>query len=83
MDYESEGLLHEMFRRQAAATPDKVAVIAEDGQQLTFRELDHQTDVLAMALNLKGVVPGTSVCIYMEKCIAYTISYIAILKAGE
>ena len=24
MDYESKGLLHEMFARQAKATPDKV-----------------------------------------------------------
>ncbi|XP_070554169.1 uncharacterized protein [Ptychodera flava] len=82
MEYESQGLLHDMFTRQAKLTPDAVAVVSDDGRKMTFGELDAKTDCLATNLRILGVVPDSIVGIYMEKCIEYTISYIAILKAG-
>ena len=83
MDYEKHGCLHEMFIRQAKATPDNIAVVTADGRQMTFRELDEATDVLATNLRNKGVVPDSVVGIYMPKILEYPISYIAILKAGK
>ncbi|XP_013384730.1 uncharacterized protein LOC106154791 [Lingula anatina] len=82
MEYENQGLLHEMFVRQAKATPDKIAVVTDSGKQVTFAELDELTDILATALRIKGVKPNTSVGIYLERCLEYTIAYIAILRAG-
>ncbi|XP_033112958.1 linear gramicidin synthase subunit D-like isoform X1 [Anneissia japonica] len=82
MDYEKQGCLHDMFIRQAAKTPDAVAVVAENGRQMTFKELDYVTEVLAYNLRSKGVRPDAIVGIYMEKCIEYTVSYIAALRAG-
>ncbi|XP_077984922.1 uncharacterized protein LOC144439501 [Glandiceps talaboti] len=82
MDYESQGLLHDMFTRQAKLTPNNVAIVSDDGQKLTFRELDSLTDCLATNLRIKGVLPDSIVGIYMEKCIEYSLAYIAILKAG-
>ena len=81
-DYEKQGLLHDMFRRQAKLTPDKVAVIEATGRQMTFAELDRASDILATNLLVKGVKPDTCVGIYLDKCIDFTVSYIAILKAG-
>ena len=83
MNYENEGLLHEMFSRQAKKTPDDVAVVTDGGVTMTFKELDEATDVLAMTLRIKGVKANSIVGIYMEKCMEYVVSYIAILKAGE
>jgi non-ribosomal peptide synthetase component F len=80
--YEDNGLLHEMFLRQAQTTPDAIAVVDADGNQLTFAELDRLSEILALNLRHKGVVPDTCVAIYMDKCIEYVISYIAILRAG-
>ena len=83
MNYENEGLLHEMFMRQAKKTPDNVAIVTAEGRTLTFKELDDATDVLAKKLMRIGVKPNSIVGIYMERCLEYTISYIAILKAGR
>ena len=81
-DYEKQGLLYDMFRRQAKLTPDKVAVIEATGRQMTFAELDRASDILATNLLVKGVKPDTCVGIYLDKCMDFTVSYIAILKAG-
>jgi len=40
------------------------------------------TDVLAAKLRSIGVTKNTMVGIMMERCLEYTISYIAIHKAG-
>lgn len=83
MDYESLGLLQDMFLRQARATPDKVAVVSADGRQMTYRELDKVTDIMATNLRIRGVKPDSIVGIYMERCLEYVLSYIAILRAGK
>lgn len=80
--YENFGCLHDMFKRQALATPEKLAVVANEGEQLTFSELDKKTDVLATCLRRKGVTVDSAVGIHMERCIEYVVAYIAILKAG-
>ena len=80
--YETQGLLHEMFKKQANLTPDSLAVIEATGRQMTFAELDKASDILADNLSLKGVKPDTCVGIYLDKSLDYTVTYIAILKAG-
>lgn len=83
MEYENEGLLHEMFQRQAMSTPDKVAVVSifED-RTVTFGELDIWSDRLAATLQQKGAAPDRCVGICMDKTVDFVITYIAILKAG-
>lgn len=73
--------VHELFRDQAAKTPDRIAVVAGD-QQLTFRELDRQTDLLAAYLQAQGVTVETTTGIYMDTSLAYLIGCLAIWKAG-
>lgn len=82
MDYENEGLLHEMFIRQAEATPDKIAIVEPGGRQLTFRDLHGDSDVLAKTLKRIGVQPDSCMGIYLDKSIEFSVTYIAILKAG-
>ena len=83
MEYESQGLLHEMFVHQARLTPDKIAVFSGEGQAATFRQLDEWTDALAVSLRHRGLVPDRCVAIYMEKSIEFVVAYIAILRAGK
>lgn len=81
-DYEKLGLIHEIFTRQAKATPEKIAVI--DGErELTFSQLDEASDILAVTLGHRGVRADSCVAIYMHKSIEFTVAYIAILKAGN
>ena len=82
MGYERDGLLHEQFSRQARATPDNVAIVAGNGQRMTYKEVDSVTDDLAKNLRFKGVVPDSIVGIYMERRLEYALCYIAVLKAG-
>ncbi len=73
--------LHDLFRQQAAKTPDATAVVGDD-IELTFRELDTVTDLLAGYLQSQGVGVDDLVGIYMETSVAYVIAYLAALKAG-
>lgn len=73
--------LHELFREQAAKTPEATAVVG-DGMSLTFGALDAQTDLLARYLQHQGVGVDALVGIYMETSVAFVIAYLAALKAG-
>jgi len=84
MEYEDQGLLHHMFVRAAKKYPDRVAVVGAKGSQMTYKELDEATDILAANICLRpGFQAGHSIVgIYMERCLNYVVAYIAILKAG-
>ena len=82
--YEKEGLLHEMFERQARATPDEVAVVSvTEDLTATFAELDQWSTALAAQLQQRGAAPDRCVAICLDKGMDFVISYIAILKAGK
>ncbi|XP_069130390.1 uncharacterized protein [Argopecten irradians] len=81
-DYKEQGLLHEMFSRQAEATPSQVALVEADGSHMTFKELEDRTNILAGYLRSQGVGTDKCVGIYLNKSINFSLSYIAILKAG-
>jgi thioester reductase-like protein/amino acid adenylation domain-containing protein len=73
--------LHQLFRRQAAATPDVLAV-EDDAHRLTYRQLDRLTDAMAGYFQQSGVHFDVPVGIFMETCADYVLPYIAALKAG-
>lgn len=81
-DYDAEGALHYMFRNQAKRTPDKIAVVDHDGRSITFKQLDEWTDIVGTYLINQGCIVGSTVGVLMERCLEWTISYIAIHKAG-
>src|ERR1019366_3593173 len=73
--------IHELVDRQAAATPDAIAVRFED-HALTYRELMAGVDNLARRLTGAGVGPETPGAIYLERSVEYVIAMLAALKAG-
>lgn len=84
--YRSSGLwgdlpIAEEFHRVAAADPNRMAVIAEEGA-LTYRELDELTDRLAVGLLGLGLRPGDRVIVQATNRIKTVVAWYGLLKAG-
>jgi amino acid adenylation domain-containing protein len=80
-DYDRDAPVHEHFARQAARTPDAVAVI--DAQRtILYGDLDRQANRLANYLRTAGAGPGTSIGVAFERSIALPATLLAILKVG-
>ena len=70
-----------LFSRQAARNPEAISLIAGD-KQVTYREVDDQSTLLAAYLRSLGVRSGTLVGVAMGRTEKLVISLLAILKAG-
>ncbi|MEM7537974.1 MAG: amino acid adenylation domain-containing protein, partial [Chloroflexota bacterium] len=73
--------VHQLFERQAKATPDAVAVVYQQ-DALTYAELDTRANQLADHLQSLGVGPDVLVGICVERSLAMIIGLLAVLKAG-
>ncbi|KAK4126781.1 non-ribosomal peptide synthetase [Parathielavia appendiculata] len=73
--------VHDMFARQAAATPNALAVSAWDGD-LTYHQLDELSDRLACHVRSLGVGPECFIPFAFEKSKWVPVTQLAILKAG-
>ena len=80
VDY-PQSSVHGLFSRQAALTPDAVAVRA-DGKSCTYRELDERSNQIAHRLLALGVKMETAVGLCAESSAQAVIAILAILKAG-
>ncbi|MCA1005322.1 AMP-binding protein [Rhodococcus hoagii] len=76
----SESLV-DAWKERVAAHPDGVAVRYFDGT-LTSRELDEESDALAVGLQERGVRQGDRVGIYLQNIPQYAISMLALWKVG-
>ncbi|MER5218670.1 amino acid adenylation domain-containing protein, partial [Streptomyces sp. NPDC002838] len=70
-----------LFERQAAATPDAVAVIC-GARSLTYRELDTLADRVARELVARGVGPETVVGLALPRSADLVVALLGVLKAG-
>ncbi|WP_027084592.1 non-ribosomal peptide synthetase [Cohnella panacarvi] len=73
--------LQEMFRRQSALTPDRIAAAFED-ERLAYRELDARADRIAKRLIESGLSPEEPVGLMAERSAAMMAGMLGILKAG-
>jgi amino acid adenylation domain-containing protein len=80
-DYPGERCVHELFERQAAETPDAIAVVLEE-QSLTYAELNTRANRLAHHLRTLAVGPEVRVAICMERSLEMAVALFATLKAG-
>lgn len=69
------------FRQQVHCNPDLIAVREQD-QQITYRQLDEQSDQLAACLSAAGVVAGDIVALLLPRSVAMVQSCLAVLKLG-
>lgn len=73
--------IHDAFAKQAAQTPEAVAVSAGD-VTVTYRELDERANRLAHRLQSLGVGPEVPVAIALKRSPHVIVSFLAVLKAG-
>ncbi|WP_445234360.1 amino acid adenylation domain-containing protein, partial [Duganella rhizosphaerae] len=78
---EPELCLHELFERQAAASPDAVAV-NDERDSLSYRQLNERSNQLARHLAQLGVAPDARVAVCAERGVGMVVALLAILKAG-
>ncbi len=79
--YERDASIDQLFARQAARTPDAVA-LEDERASLTYAELDARANRLAGHLRALGVATETPVAIALERGVALPVAVLAILKAG-
>ncbi|MFH8347402.1 amino acid adenylation domain-containing protein [Streptomyces sp. NPDC018045] len=70
-----------LFERQAAATPDAVAVVF-DGATSTYREVNTRANRLAHRLIEHGVGPERRVALLLPRSAELVVAMLAVLKAG-
>ncbi|MGI5175039.1 amino acid adenylation domain-containing protein [Dactylosporangium sp. CA-152071] len=73
--------IHELFERQAALTPDAVAVL-QGADRLTYAQLDAAADRLARRLAAAGVGPGDFVALHLSRTVQTVVALLGVLKAG-
>ncbi|MFL6162147.1 MAG: amino acid adenylation domain-containing protein [Jatrophihabitantaceae bacterium] len=76
-----EATLPELLERQAARTPDAVAV-SYQGSNLSYRELHERANRLARNLLLLGAGPERVVAVALPRSELMVVALLAILKAG-
>lgn len=79
--YESTATVVDLFRRQAALTPNAPCVVCA-GTSLTYAEVDGLTDRLARHLAGSGTGKGEIVGILIPRCEYMLIAAVGALKAG-
>ncbi|MFF8034157.1 amino acid adenylation domain-containing protein, partial [Streptomyces sp. NPDC016626] len=70
-----------LFAAQAARTPQRPAVVAEDAE-LSYAELDERSARLAALLAARGVRRGDVVAVAVPRSAALTVALLAATKAG-
>jgi amino acid adenylation domain-containing protein len=75
------GLIHDLFRRAAAAAPDAAALL-HGGTRIRYGELDRASDALAAQLEERGVKPGTLVPVLLPRSPEWVAALLAVLKCG-
>ncbi|PYQ65418.1 MAG: hypothetical protein DMF53_05585 [Acidobacteria bacterium] len=76
--------LHRRFEAQVDRTPGAVALSlpGEDGERLTYAELDARANRIARHLQARGVRPGDRVALRLERSAEMVAAILGVLKAG-
>ena len=75
------GTFAEIFALQAAAHPDKTALVCS-GRTISYRDLDAMADRIAARLQQDGVGPGGVTAVCAASSIAYVAVFIGTLRTG-
>lgn len=73
--------VHELVERQAAAWPDRTALIT-DAATLTYAQLNRRANLLARRLRARGAGPGEIVGVFLEPGFDAVAATLATLKSG-
>ncbi|MFD4496354.1 amino acid adenylation domain-containing protein [Streptomyces sp. NPDC058486] len=73
--------LHEAIRHLAAAHPDRPA-IGQGDHTLSYVELDEQSERVSAHLRARGIGPGATVVVRLDRTPLWAVALLGILKAG-
>ncbi len=79
--YPQNFCIHELITQQAHKTPDAIAVCCGD-TQLSYQDLDRQSNQVAHWLQKQGVKPDTLVALCVPRSVETIVGLVGILKAG-
>ncbi|MDQ7909541.1 amino acid adenylation domain-containing protein [Phytohabitans sp. ZYX-F-186] len=71
-----------LLRRRVTASPDVVAVIGDDGTELTYRQFDTRVNALAQLLTDQGVQVGDRVAVAMPRSVDLVAALTGVIRAG-
>src|SRR5689334_4930229 len=74
-------LLYDVIRRGAAEYPDRTALIFRDAP-ITYAQLAAQVNLLASALQKRGIAKGDSIAVLLPNCPQFTFAYFAACAIG-
>lgn len=70
------------FEEQVDRTPDAVALVTDDGEPLTYAELDARANAVAHALLVRGVRPGDRVALCLDRSVEMVTAVYGTAKTG-
>ena len=79
-DYSRQKTVLQLFEEQVERTPDRIAVFGP--ARLSYRQLNEQSNRLAVLLMEKGVQPDTIVGVIMERSVEMIIALLGVWKSG-
>jgi len=79
--YPDDTCVPQLVSAQAAAKPGAIA-LAENGEVVTYRELDSRANQLAQCLRSLGAGPGTLVALCLERSSQLVVGALGVLKSG-
>ncbi len=75
--------VHRLVEARAETSPDAIALVAgDDGESLTYRDLNERANRLAWQLRERGVGADTAVGVCIVRSLEMVVSWLAVLKAG-
>ncbi|AIQ12431.1 non-ribosomal peptide synthetase [Paenibacillus durus] len=80
-EYPKEKTVHQLFEEQTLKTPDHIALVSGE-RQLTYQEVDQQSNQIAAFLRQKGMGRNKIVGIMVEKSPEMIIGLLAVFKSG-
>ena len=81
VDYDDTQTIVSLFRRQAKATPQNIAVVYQN-KRCTYAEVDEMSDRIAGFIASKGLGAGAVVSVLIPRCEWMAIASLGVLKAG-
>jgi amino acid adenylation domain-containing protein/non-ribosomal peptide synthase protein (TIGR01720 family) len=80
--FPAESTVHNLFEEQVRQVPDATAIVAADGSEVSYAQLNARANQLARFLRSLGVKPESIVGLCVDHSVELFIGMLAILKAG-
>lgn len=78
--WEQDACVHELFKEQAALSPDR-CVVNDEGTVLTYRALDERANAVATRLRALGIGTGATVGMRLDRSADAIVAMLGVLGA--